>query len=171
MNKIWCAICFFLLYHSTQTVIWIFPTDFITALTVLLFIDEVVDNFSSEPMVLIILVNFLRSKFMQEVESFELMFLKKNLQSILQKFQSSLEIDHIHHFLDWRSDSISFLCQLPVGSAVARTEKRVDWLFYEAKEAKRLSIFVLEVTFSIEHFVEDSAIDLHEAKGSQQGAE
>ena len=34
-----------------------------------------------------------------------------------------------------------------------------------------MSVFVLEVAFGIEHFVEDTAIDLHEAKGSQQGAE
>ena len=34
-----------------------------------------------------------------------------------------------------------------------------------------MSVFILEVAFGIEHFVEDTAIDFHEAEGSQQGAE
>ena len=34
-----------------------------------------------------------------------------------------------------------------------------------------MSVFVLEVAFGIEHLVEDTAIDFHEAEGSQQGAE
>ena len=34
-----------------------------------------------------------------------------------------------------------------------------------------MSVFVLEVAFGIEHLVEDTAVDLHEAEGSQQSAE
>ena len=122
-------------------------------------------------MVVIVVVCLFFGFAVDEVESFELMFLEEDGKGSFQEIYPRMKVDHVQQAVDGLLDTLPLLCFFPVGGAPHAFHKFVDQLLQEIAEVEFIENALFEVLFSECELKEEPAEDGQKHKNSQDSLE
>lgn len=96
---------------------------------------------------------------------------KDDRNSSLEVFDTSLQVDHIHHVANGISQLLTFFWNLPIWFAACWFESCVYRLFEETHKPEISRLFLPEVPNSKIHLKRGFAVHLHEKEGCDKGVE